>query len=87
MDLNTSYGEVWNLGCFFQHGGTTYWKWEDEEPNGIVSGTVKITRTRMTDEFSMIFSFRLDNGKTVSGNYKGTFTEYPNYMDVGYNPY
>lgn len=83
MDITQIYDEEWYLGCFFRHSGTTYWKWEGDAPNGIESGTVKIARTGTTDEFSMIFSFRLENGKTVNGNYKGTFTEYLNYGDVG----
>lgn len=73
----------WALGCFAAFGGNVYAKWESEEPEGIESGTIKITRTGTTNEFSVVFSWQLEDGSVVKGNYKGVFTEYPSYEDVG----
>lgn len=77
------YPPYYFMACFGYHGELYIRQEGDFMPEGIDSGNFTITRTGNTKQFTVNFTLNLNNGKSVSGNYRGSFQEGEEYGDIG----
>ena len=80
---DTLYGPYYFMACFGYHGYLYIRQEGDFLPEGIDSGTFKVTRDGESSYFTVTFNLTLNDGNTVSGNYSGIFQEGAQYSDIG----